>query len=295
MSAAPVLPLARPTSGRGVRRFVQHRLALISVLVLALLILVGVFAPLLAPYDPYNLATSTSGNIQFASPPSTEFWLGTDTLGRDVLSRLMFGTRVSLTIGISAALLALVIGVVLGVIAGFRGGWTDTLLSRFTDAVAAFPSLFLILTVSSFVTPSLLTTVTVIGLLSWVPTFRLMRGETLKLRNLEYVEAASALGAGDPRLMFRHILPNAAAPIIVQTTLGVAEAILTESALSFLGLGVQQPVASWGNMLSDARTITVLQSQPWLWLPSGAAILITVLAINFLGDGLRDTFNPRQQ
>lgn len=294
MSAAPVLPRPRSVGARSLGRFTQHRLALVSVVVLALLIMVGVFAPLLAPYDPYNLATSPSGNIQFASPPSAEFWLGTDTLGRDVLSRLMFGTRVSLTIGISAALLALVIGVVLGVVAGFRGGWTDTLLSRFTDAVAAFPSLFLILTVSSFVTPSLFTTVTVIGLLSWVPTFRLMRGETLKLRHLEYVEAASALGARDPRLMFRHILPNAAAPIIVQTTLGVAEAILTESALSFLGLGVQQPVASWGNMLSDARTITVLQSQPWLWLPSGAAILITVLAINFLGDGLRDTFNPRK-
>ncbi|GAA3994538.1 ABC transporter permease [Deinococcus rubellus] len=276
-------------------RFTRHRLAFISLLVLALLVLVGLAAPLLAPYDPYNLATSPSGNILFASPPSREFWLGTDALGRDVLSRLIFGTRVSLTIGISAAALALVIGVVLGVIAGFRGHLTDTLLSRFTDAVAAFPSLFLILTVSSFVKPSLITTVAIIGLLSWVPTYRLMRGETLKLRHLDYVEAAGALGAGDPRLMFRHILPNAAAPIIVQTTLGVADAILTESALSFLGLGVQQPVASWGNMLADARTITVLQSQPWLWLPPGLAILVTLLAINFLGDGLRDTFNPRER
>ncbi len=290
------LPLrARRPKGRAAGRFTRHRLAVLSLVVLIALVLIGVFAPVLAPYDPYNLATSPSGNIQFASPPSREFWLGTDALGRDVLSRLMFGTRVSLTIGISAALLALVIGAVLGVIAGFRGGWTDVILSRFTDAVAAFPSLFLVLTISSFVKPSLFNTVAVIGLLSWVPTYRLMRGETLKLRHQEYVEAAGALGAGDPRIMFRHILPNAAAPIIVQTTLGVAEAILTESALSFLGLGVQQPVASWGNMLSDARTITVLQSQPWLWLPAGGAILITVLAINFLGDGLRDTFNPREK
>lgn len=293
MSAAAV-PL-RPAGGRSLGRFTRHRLALISVLVLIVFILIGVFAPLLSPYDPYDLAAGPGGEIQFTSPPSAAFWLGTDALGRDVLSRLIFGTRVSLTIGISAALLALVIGVVLGVLAGFRGGWTDIVLSRFTDAVAAFPSLFLILTVSSFVKPSLLTTVTIIGLLSWVPTYRLMRGETLKLRHQEYVEAAGALGAGDPRIMFRHILPNAAAPIIVQTTLGVAEAILTESALSFLGLGVQQPIASWGNMLSDARTITVLQSQPWLWLPPGLAILLTVLAINFLGDGLRDTFNPREK
>ncbi|WP_344982457.1 ABC transporter permease [Deinococcus rubellus] len=295
MSAAPISTGHPHTSGRMFGRFTRHRLAFISLLVLALLVLVGLAAPLLAPYDPYNLATSPSGNILFASPPSREFWLGTDALGRDVLSRLIFGTRVSLTIGISAAALALVIGVVLGVIAGFRGHLTDTLLSRFTDAVAAFPSLFLILTVSSFVKPSLITTVAIIGLLSWVPTYRLMRGETLKLRHLDYVEAAGALGAGDPRLMFRHILPNAAAPIIVQTTLGVADAILTESALSFLGLGVQQPVASWGNMLADARTITVLQSQPWLWLPPGLAILVTLLAINFLGDGLRDTFNPRER
>lgn len=260
-----------------------------------LLAVIGLGAPWIAPHDPYNLATSADGNIQFESPPNRDFWLGTDPVGRDVFSRLIYGTRVSLTIGVSASFIALVIGTVLGVIAGFRGGWVDTLLSRFTDAVAAFPSLFLILTISSFVKPSLTNVVVVIGLLSWVPTFRLMRGETLKLRHQDFVEAAGALGSGDVRIMFWHILPNAAAPIIVQTTLGVAEAILTESALSFLGLGVQQPIASWGNMLADARTITVLQSQPWLWLPAGIAILTTVLAINFLGDGLRDTLNPREK
>lgn len=274
-------------------RFLRHRLALPSLLLLALFAFVGAAAPWVAPYDPYTLATSAEGNIYFDSPPSREFWLGTDPVGRDVLSRLIFGTRVSLAIGLSASLLALVVGGLLGVVAGYRGGWTDTLLSRFTDAVAAFPSLFLILTISSFVSPSLLNVVAVIGLLSWVPTYRLMRAETLKLRRQEFVEAAGALGSGDAWIMARHILPNAAAPIIVQTTLGVAEAILTESALSFLGLGVQQPIASWGTMLADARTITVLQGQPWLWLPAGLAILSTVLAINFLGDGLRDSLNPR--
>ncbi|MBB6097076.1 peptide/nickel transport system permease protein [Deinobacterium chartae] len=285
----------RRTGNRALRRFGRHRLAVISLAILLLLCLVAVLAPLLAPYNPYDLATSASGNIQFASPPSAEFWLGTDSLGRDLLSRLIYGTRISLTIGLSSALIALVVGATLGIIAGYRGGLTDTLLSRFTDAVAAFPSLFLILTISSFVKPSIFNVVAIIGLLSWVPTFRLMRGEALKLKRLEFVEAAGALGAGESRIMWRHILPNAVAPIIVQATLGVAEAILTESALSFLGLGVQQPIASWGNMLSDARDITVLQSQPWLWLPPGAAILITVLAINFLGDGLRDTLNPRDK
>lgn len=288
-----VVAAPRSPRRRSWGRFTRHRLALPSSLLLALFVFVGVAAPWLAPHNPYDLATSAQGNIYFTSPPSREFWLGTDPVGRDVLSRLIFGTRVSLAIGVSASLIALAVGTLLGVTAGYWGGWTDTLLSRFTDAVAAFPSLFLILTIASFVKPSLFNVVAVIGLLSWVPTFRLMRAETFKLRQQDFVEAAGALGGGDVRIMLRHILPNAAAPIIVQTTLGVAEAILTESALSFLGLGVQQPVASWGSMLSDARTITVLQSQPWLWLPAGTAILATVLAINFLGDGLRDTLNPR--
>lgn len=294
MSVAVAKPAFAPNR-RAPSRFARHRLAVVSLVLLMLLAVIGLGAPWIAPHDPYNLATSADGNIQFESPPNRDFWLGTDPVGRDVFSRLIYGTRVSLTIGVSASFIALVIGTVLGVIAGFRGGWVDTLLSRFTDAVAAFPSLFLILTISSFVKPSLTNVVVVIGLLSWVPTFRLMRGETLKLRHQDFVEAAGALGSGDVRIMFWHILPNAAAPIIVQTTLGVAEAILTESALSFLGLGVQQPIASWGNMLADARTITVLQSQPWLWLPAGIAILTTVLAINFLGDGLRDTLNPREK
>lgn len=291
---SPVLAAPTRSKGRAWARFLRHRLALPSLLLLIAFAVVGVAAPWVAPHDPYVMATSAEGNIYFESPPSREFWLGTDAIGRDVLSRLIYGTRISLAIGFSASLLALVVGSLLGVIAGYRGGLTDTLLSRFTDAVAAFPSLFLILTISSFVSPSLLNVVAVIGLLSWVPTFRLMRAETLKLRRQDFVEAAGALGSGDAQIMARHILPNAVAPIIVQTTLGVAEAILTESALSFLGLGVQQPLASWGSMLADARTITVLQSQPWLWLPAGFAILSTVLAINFLGDGLRDGLNPRE-
>src|SRR5690606_11888012 len=173
------------------------------------------------------------------------------------------------------------------------GGWVDRVISRFADAVSTFPALFLILTIASFVPPNIFNVIAIIGFLSWMPSFRLMRAEGLKLRSQNFVEAAGALGAGDVRIMARHLIPNAIGPIVVQATLGVAEAILTESALSFLGLGVQPPIASWGNMLADARSITVLQSQPWLWLPPGLAIFVTVLAINFFGDGLRDALNPR--
>ena len=294
MTRAAALQSAVKGRGRTIRAFAMHRLAVASAGVLGLLVLAAVFAPLLAPYDPYDLAVSPTGAITFEAPPSAEFLLGTDSVGRDVLSRLIYGGRISLFIGLISASISVVVGSVLGVLAGFRGGWLDVVLSRFADAVSTFPALFLILTVSSFVRPSIFNVMAVIGLLSWMPTYRLMRAEVLKLRNVEFVEAAHALGSSGTRIMGWHLLPNAIAPIIVQATLGVAEAILIESALSFLGLGVQPPIASWGNMLADARSITVLQSQPWLWVPPGTAIFITVLAINFMGDGLRDAINPRR-
>jgi len=301
MSAPPVPPATgalapggpRRPAGRAWRAFRRHRLAVISGVVLALLLIGAVFAPLLAPHDPYDLAVGPNGEIAFAAPPDATFPLGTDAVGRDVASRLIFGGRVSITIGLIAALVAISFGSLLGVVAGWFGGWTDRIVSRFADAVATFPALFLILTISSFVAPSIVNVIVIIGFLSWMPSFRLMRAEVLKLRGASYVEAARGLGARDARIMLRHLIPNAFPPIVVQATLGVAEAILTESALSFLGLGVQPPIASWGNMLADARSVTVLRSQPWLWLPPGAAIFVTVLAINFLGDGLRDAVNPR--
>ena len=286
---------AQRPSRRAWRAFRRHRLAVVSAGVVALLFLTAVFAPWLAPHDPYDLAIGPNGEIAFAAPPSATFPLGTDSVGRDVLSRLIFGGRVSITIGLVAALVAITVGSLLGAVAGWFGGWTDRVVSRFADAVATFPALFLILTISSFVAPSIVNVIAIIGFLSWMPSFRLMRAEVLKLRSTAYVEAARALGARDGRIMAWHLIPNALPPIVVQATLGVAEAILTESALSFLGLGVQPPIASWGNMLADARSVTVLRSQPWLWLPPGAAIFVTVLAINFLGDGLRDAVNPRAQ
>ncbi len=279
---------------RALRQFLSHRVAVLSTSILVLLMFTAIFAPWLAPYDPYELAMSDTGMLEFEAPPSQTFLLGTDAIGRDVLSRLIFGGRISLTIGLVSASISILLGSILGVLAGYFGHWTDIFLSRFADAVSTFPALFLILTVSSFVRPSIFNVMAVIGLLSWMPTFRLMRAEVLRLKHVDFVEGAHALGANSFRIMLLHLIPNALAPIIVQATLGVAEAILTESALSFLGLGVQQPIASWGNMLADARSLTVLQSQPWLWLPPGLAIFITVLAINFMGDGLRDALNPRK-
>lgn len=279
--------------GRAWRQFRRHRLAVVSAGVLAVLAALALLAPVIAPYDPYDLAIGPDGRIAFAAPPSGSFLLGTDSVGRDVLSRLIYGGRVSLTIGLVAALVAITVGSVAGVVAGHFGGWIDRVISRFADAVSTFPALFLILTISSFVPPSIFNVIAIIGFLSWMPSFRLMRAEVLKLRATNFVEAAGAIGAGDVRIMGRHLVPNAIGPIVVQATLGVAEAILTESALSFLGLGVQPPIASWGNMLADARSITVLQSQPWLWLPPGLAIFVTVLSINYLGDGLREVVDPQ--
>lgn len=293
LSASSTVKTKKPRN-RALKHFMNHRLAVISGVLLVLLVITAIFAPYLAPYDPYDLAMSDTGMIAFEAPPSKEFLLGTDGIGRDVLSRLIYGGRISLTIGLVSATISIVVGSILGVIAGFYGRWFDTILSRFADAVSTFPALFLILTVSSFVRPSIFNVMAIIGLLSWMPTFRLMRAEVLRLRAVDFVESAHALGARGTRIMALHLLPNAVAPIIVQATLGVAEAILTESALSFLGLGVQQPIASWGNMLADARNLTVLQSQPWLWLPPGAAIFLTVLSINFMGDGLRDAINPKK-
>ena len=286
-AAAPVRPRRRAW-----KAFRRHRLAVVGAGFVSVVLLVAIFAPWLAPYNPYDLATGPNGQIAFTAPPSRAFLLGTDSVGRDVLSRLIYGGRVSITIGLVSALIAITVGSALGAVAGHFGGWVDSAVSRFSDSVSAFPALFLILTISSFVPPSIFNVIAIIGLLSWMPSFRLMRAEVLRLRSTTYVEAANALGAKDVRVMARHLVPNAIGPIVVQATLGVADAILTESALSFLGLGVQPPVASWGNMLSDARSLTVLQSQPWLWLPPGAAIFLTVLSVNFLGDGLRAAINP---
>ncbi len=248
--------------------------------------LAALLAPWLAPHDPTALDVMNALQGPSASHP-----LGTDALGRDVLSRLLFGARVSLWVGFVSVGLAVSIGLALGLVSGYFGGLVDELVMRGVDIMLCFPSFFLILAVIAFLEPSLATIMAVIGLTSWMGIARLVRAETLSLRGRDFVAAARLAGAGPGRILFGHILPNALAPVLVSATLGVAGAILTESALSFLGLGVQPPSPSWGNMLMEGKD--VLEIAPWLSLFPGLAILFTVLGYNLLGEALRDRLDPR--
>lgn len=248
--------------------------------------LIALLAPWLAPYDPATLHLD-----HILAPPSSTFLLGTDALGRDVFSRLLFGARVSLWVGFVSVSISVLIGLTLGLLAGYFGGWTDELIMRGVDVMLCFPSFFLILAVIAFLEPSLTNIMIVIGLTSWMSVARLVRAETLSLRERDFIAAASLAGAGSVRIILMHILPNALAPVLVSATLGIAGAILVESSLSFLGLGVQPPFPSWGNMLMEGKD--VLEIAPWLSLYPGLAILITVLGYNLLGESLRDILDPR--
>ena len=278
----------RHNEHRLIRTFSQHRLALAGLAVITILGLVAIFAPLVATHDPYTVDLLAAGQ-----PPSAEHWLGTDEVGRDVFSRLVYGSRVSLSVGLVAVTIATVIGITLGAISGYFGGLVDGVLQRLTDTVMCFPPLVVIIAAVSITGPSIWNVMMIIGLLTWTGTCRLVRGEFLALREREFVEAARALGVADLRLIFRHVLPNALAPVIVAATFGVAAAILTEAGLSLLGLGVQPPTASWGNQINLAQSATILQRMPWLWAPAGLLIAVAVLSINFVGDGLRDALDPR--
>lgn len=248
--------------------------------------LAALCAPLIAPYPP---TAQHLDNI--LEPPSSRFWLGTDRLGRDVFSRLLYGGRVSLWVGFVAVGISISIGTVLGLISGYFRRWVDEAIMRMVDIMLCFPSFFLILAVIAFLEPDLTNIMVVIGLTSWMGVTRLVRAEALSLREREFVAAARLAGSPTPRILFRHILPNALAPVLITATLGVAGAILVESSLSFLGLGVQPPTASWGNMLMEGKT--VIENAPWLSVYPGLAILITVLGYNLLGESLRDLLDPR--
>ncbi|OGP75108.1 MAG: peptide ABC transporter permease, partial [Deltaproteobacteria bacterium RBG_13_58_19] len=247
---------------------------------------VSLLAPWLAPFDP--------GFIDLQSvlmPPNAQHWLGTDPLGRDVLSRIIYGSRVSLKVGFVAVGLATLVGLMIGSLAGFYGGWVDQVLMRLVDLMLCFPSFFLILAVIALLEPSIWNIMAVIGLTGWMGVARLVRAEFLSLREREFVVAARALGASDLRLILRHMLPNALAPVMVSATLGVAGAILTESALSFLGLGVQPPTPSWGNILTAGKDN--IEIAWWLSFFPGLAILLTVMSYNLLGEGIREAIDPR--
>ena len=264
----------------------RNPLAVIGFIIIAGILLLALIAPLIAPYDPDAINVKA-----ILLSPTSNHLMGTDGLGRDVFSRMLFGARISLMVGFVAVGIATIIGIILGAIAGFYRDWVDTLIMRTVDVMLSIPTFFLILAVIAFLTPSIWNIMIVIGLTSWMGVTRLVRAEFLSLRHREFVLAAQALGAKDLRLIFTHLLPNSLTPIIVSSILGIASAVLVESGLSFLGLGVQAPQASWGNILTDGKEY--IQFAWWLSLFPGLAILITVLGYNLLGDGLRDAYNPR--
>lgn len=277
---------ARKTGGDVMKLVWQNPLTLIGFIIISSILLLAAIAPLIAPYDPNAIDVKA---ILLA--PSQLHLMGTDGLGRDVFSRMLYGARISLMVGFVAVGIATLIGIVLGAIAGFYRGWVDTVIMRTVDVMLSIPTFFLILAVIAFLSPSIWNIMIVIGLTSWMGVTRLVRAEFLSLRNREFVLAAQALGAKDLRLIFGHLLPNSLTPIIVSSILGIASAVLVESGLSFLGLGVQAPQASWGNILTDGKEY--IQFAWWLSLFPGLAILLTVLGYNLLGDGLRDAYNPR--
>ncbi|GAB4374062.1 MAG: ABC transporter permease [Deltaproteobacteria bacterium] len=268
------------------RRLLRNRLAVAGAVVVAVLFVVAAAPDRFARHDPNRIDIR-----RILAPPSAEHPLGTDELGRDVYSRMVHGARISLVVGFVATGIATAIGLVIGLLAGFYGRWVDAVLMRFVDVMLCFPSFFLILAVIAFLGPSILNIMAVIGLTSWMGAARLVRAETLSLKERDFVAAARAQGAGDLRILFRHILPNALAPILVWATLGVAGAILVESGLSFLGIGVQPPTPSWGNMLTAGKDN--IEFAWWLSVYPGLAILVTVLGYYLLGEGIQDAADPR--
>lgn len=280
-----------PRRRRGaLSRFRKHWLAMGGLVFLLFVIAMAVMAPLVTGHSPFEADLR-----MVRKPPQAGHWLGTDGAGRDVWSRLAYAARVSLTVGVASMAVATTIGVILGSLAGFFGGKLDSAIMRFTDIILCFPALLVILSVVTVVGPSVLNVILVIGSFSWPGICRLVRGQYLSLRQQEFVTAARCIGAPSSQIMFRHMMPNVVAPLTVYVTLGVASAILTEAGLSFLGLSVQVPTPTWGNMLLGATSISIIENNWWLWLPPGIAIAGTVLAINFVGDGLRDVLDPRMR
>jgi len=278
-------------------RLYRNKLAMTGLFVLVLMLLLCYVGPYLSPHLN-EVSNIRRGN----KPPSAANWLGTDKLGRDILTRVMLAGRISLSVGIVAMIVSVAIGAIFGAVAGYYGKWVDALMMRFTDILMCIPTLPLLIILGSIlgdlkIEPSqrIYYVMLLIGLLSWPGLARLVRGQVLSLRELEFMQAAEALGLRDRRKIFRHLIPNTLPTIIVVATLTVASSVLSESVLSYLGLGVIPPTPSWGNLIIEANNIIVLQKRPWLWIPPGVAIFLTVIAINTLGDGLRDAFDPKMK
>jgi peptide/nickel transport system permease protein len=267
-------------------RFRRNSLAVAGAVVVLLLVFIAVLAPLVAPYNPHDIDRK-----HVLDPPDLRHPLGTDDLGRDVLSRMIWGSRISLAVGFVAVGIATLIGMILGAVSGYYGGWTDRIIMRFIDIMLAIPTFFLILAVIAFVGPSIWNIMIVIGLTHWMGVARLVRAEFLSLKEREFVLAARATGASDLRIIFMHLMINSMAPVLVSAVLGIAGAVLVESALSFLGIGVQPPTPSWGNILTLGKDN--IEIAWWLSVFPGLAILITVLGYNLLGEGIRDSIDPK--
>jgi peptide/nickel transport system permease protein len=278
-------------------RLRHNKLAIVGIGIIILLVLVAIFAPLLAQYDPvyspiYDSTVPAAEKAEAVKrPPSTEHWLGTDQLGRDIFSRLVYGSRVSVEVGIVAVLISLIIGLFFGALAGYFGGWGDSVIMRSADVFFAFPTVLGAIVIMTVLGPGLINVFIAIGVLGWATIARIFRGSILSVKENEYVEAARAMGASHPRIIWKHIMPNSIQPIIVYATMGVGGAILAEAWLAFLGLGQQLPLPSWGNMLTEY--LDYYTTDPWMMFIPGIAIVLSVLAFILLGDGLRDALDPR--
>jgi len=270
------------------KKFTAHKLAMLGLAVIALEVILVVILPKIMQLDPY-----TSDIQAFGAAPGAGHLLGTDDTGRDIFARLVYGGRVSLLVGLLSAIISLCIGVPLGLLAGYYKGIWETLVMRAADIFMSFPSMILILVLVSVIGPSVWTVTLVIGVLGWTDFAKLIYGNVLSIREKEYVESAKAVGTKDLPLLVKYVIPNAFAPILINFTFRTAQAIIQESALSFLGMGVQPPQASWGNILYAAQSITVLSSKPWLWVPPGILLVLTVSSINFIGDGIRDALDSK--
>jgi len=272
---------------RALRRFRQHRLAMLGVVIIAILVVAALIG---------SEADAINNNLkQMNKPPSLTHPLGTDRTGRDVLARTLVGGRVSLAVGLVSVAFSTMIGMTLGALAGYFRGWVDVVIMRMVDVVMSFPVIVLLLCVAALVGPGIFKLMVMIGLLTWTTPCRIIRGEFLSLREKEYIEAARCIGLTDADIAIKHILPNAIAPLLVYASLGVASAVLLEAGLSFLGLGVQPPTPSWGNMLNTARSISTMERNLWQWVPPAICTVLFVLSVNFVGDGIRDAVDPRTQ
>lgn len=283
------LAAGRPsTRHRFWRRLWRHKLGMIGLAVLLLLVIMALFAPWVAGKDPAAVDLKLRN-----TPPSRAHILGTDRIGRDVWARLVYGARVSLSVGVVAVGIYTVIALLLGSTSGYLGGPVDSVIMRFTDVIMCFPTFLLMLTVAAVLRPNIFNIMIIIGIFGWPGMARLVRGQFLSLRSQDFVLAAVTVGAPPGRIIFRHILPNVVGPVVVAATLGLAGAIMSEASLSFLGLGVQEPTPSWGQTLTTAMELPTLEGYPWRWIPSAVAIALAVLSVNFFGDALRDAMDPR--